>query len=111
MEKLIYLVWDRPSRSGADVHTQLIGEIAPRLLAAGARGLQIDVDDDQAQVASMVPVPDDELPLRAGVSIWVDGHDFREPFDEILHEVGVRRAAYLVTESMYRDYGDNAHAP
>ena len=24
---------------------------------------------------------------------------------------GVRNAGYLVTESMYRDYGDNEHAP
>src|SRR4051812_42630468 len=109
MEKLIYLIWDRPSREPSDVGKQLLDDVAPQLLAAGARGLQIDVDDDQAQVASMVPVPDDELPLRAEVSIWADAHDFREPFDEILHEVGVRRAAYLVTESMYRDYGDNAH--
>ena len=28
MEKLIYLVWDRPSRSGTDVRTQLLDEIA-----------------------------------------------------------------------------------
>jgi hypothetical protein len=111
MEKLIYLVWDRPSRSPEAVRAQLLDDIAPRLLDAGARGLQIDVDDDQAQVPSMVPVPDDELPVRAEVSIWVDAHDFRDPFESILAEAGVRRAGYLVTESMYRDYGDNEHAP
>jgi hypothetical protein len=111
MEKIVYLVWDRPSRAPADVHAQLLEDVAPRLLAAGARGLQIDVDDADAQIASMVPVPDDELPVRAEVSIWVDAHDFREPFEAVLREVGVRHAGYLVTESMYRDYGDNAHAP
>ena len=42
----MYLVWDRPSRSGADVRAQLIDDVAPRLLALGAHGLQIDVDDD-----------------------------------------------------------------
>ena len=28
----------------------------------------------------------------------------------MLADVGVRRAGYLVTESLYRDYGDNEHA-
>jgi hypothetical protein len=110
MEKLIYLVWDRPSRAGSDVRAQLIDDVAPRLLALGPHGLQIDVDDDEADFSSMVPVPDDELPVRAGVSIWVDAHDYREPYEAILSEVGIRRAGYLVTESLYRDYGDNTHA-
>ena len=110
MEKLVYLMWDRPSRAGADVRTQLIDDVAPRLLERGARGLQIDVDDDQADVSSMVPVPNDELPMRACVSIWLDAHDTRDPYESILAEAGVRRAGYLVTESLYRDYGDNAHA-
>ena len=110
MEKLIYLVWDRPSRAAADVRTQLIDDIAPQLLACGPRGLQIDVDDEGAQVKSMVPIPNDELPVRALVSIWVDAHDTRGEYETILAAVGVRRAGYLVTESLYRDYGDNDHA-
>jgi hypothetical protein len=110
LEKLIYLVWERPSRAPEDVRVQFLDDIAPRLLATGARGLQIDLDDDAAQIPSMVPVPDDELPVRAEVSIWVDAHDFRAPFEAILDDAGVRNAGYLVTESMYRDYGDNEHA-
>jgi hypothetical protein len=111
VEKLVYLVWDRPSRDAKDVRAQLLDDIAPRLLDAGVRGLQLDLDDDEAQVASMVPVPDDELPVRAAVSVWVDAHDFRDPIEQVLSDVGIRRACYLVTESMYRDYGDNEHAP
>ena len=112
MEKIVYLVWDRPSRAPEDVRAQLIDDIAPRLLACtpAPRGLQIDVDDGDAQVPSMVAVPDDELPVRALVSIWVDAHDTRAPLEAILAEAGIRRAGYLVTESMYRDYGDNEHA-
>jgi len=112
MEKLMYLVWDRPSRSGNDVRTQLIDEIAPKLLALSPRGLQMDIDDEPAtQVKSMVAVPGDELPVRALVSIWVDAHDTRGQYEEVLAAVGIRRAGYLVTESLYRDYGDNEHAP
>jgi hypothetical protein len=111
VEKLVYLVWERPSVAPGDIRKRLLDDVAPELLRLGARGLQIDVDDEDAQVASMVPVPDDELPVRAEVSIWVDAHDFREPFEAVLRDVGVRQAGYLVTESMYRDYGDNEHAP
>jgi hypothetical protein len=109
VEKLVYLVWDRPSRAPQDVRAQLLDDVAPRLLALGARGLQIDVDDEHAQVPSMVPTPDDELPVRAEVSIWLDAHDDRAPIEDVLRDVGIRRAGYLVTESLYRDYGGNEH--
>lgn len=111
MEKLMYLVWDRPSRDPAALRAHLLDEVSPRLLAAGARGLQVDIDDDDAQVASMVKIPDDELPVRACISLWLPAHDFRAEYEAVLADTGVRRAGYLVTESMYRDYGDNEHAP
>jgi hypothetical protein len=112
VEKLIYLVWDRPSRSGSEVRAQLIDEIAPKLLALSPRGLQMDIDDEEAAVVKpMVAIPGDELPVRALVSIWVDAHDTRADYEAVLAGVGIRRAGYLVTESLYRDYGDNEHAP
>lgn len=111
MEKLVYLVWDRPSRDPRELHDHYLGTVVPRLLELAPRALQIDLDDADAQVAPMVPVPDDELPVRAYVSLWLDAHDFRAPYEAVLAGVGVRRAGYLVTESMYRDYGDNEHAP
>ena len=77
MEKLVYLVWDRPSRSPAGLRAQFIDDLAPQLLACSPLGLQIDLDDDAAQVASMVAIPNDELPVRAVVSVWVDAHDTR----------------------------------
>jgi hypothetical protein len=102
VEKLVYLVWDRPS---ADVRV-VLDEIAPRLLTCGPRGLQVDLDDDDANIASMVKVPDDELPVRACISLWVDAHDFRAPYDDALAGFGVRRACYLVTESLYHEYDE-----
>ena len=76
-----------------------------------ARVCRCDLDDDDAQVPTMVPVPDDELPVRACVSIWVDAHDTRGAVRGDARRAGIRRAGYLVTESLYRDYGDNEHAP
>ena len=111
MEKLVYLVWERPSLDPAELGSMFLDGLGPKLLSLGAHAMQVDLDDDGAQVASMVPVPDDELPVRACVSIWLDAHDDRAPYEEVLRDFGVRRAGYLVTESMYRDYGDNEHAP
>jgi hypothetical protein len=110
MEKLVYLVWDRPSRSGADVRAEFLDDLAPRLLALAPRGLQMDLDDDAADIPSMVAVPGDELPVRALVSIWLDAHDTRAAFEAVLAEGGIRRAGYLVTESLWCDYGGNEHA-
>jgi hypothetical protein len=110
MEKLMYLVWERPSIDPAALRAQFLDEVAPALLALRPHALQMDLDDEHAQMQSMVPVPGDELPVRACVSIWIDAHDERQPYEAILRAAGTRRAGYLVTESMYRDYGDNEHA-
>jgi hypothetical protein len=110
MEKLVYLVWERPSIDPAALRARFLDEVAPALLALQPHALQMDLDDEQAQMQAMVPVPGDELPVRACVSIWIDAHDEREPYEAILRAAATRLAGYLVTESMYRDYGDNAHA-
>jgi hypothetical protein len=110
MEKLVYLVWDRPSVAADALHDLYLHDIGPQLLDLDPRALQIDLDDGDAQIASMVPVPGDELPVRACVSLWLDAHDDREPYEAVLRSAGVRHAGYLVTESLYRDYGDNEHA-
>lgn len=111
MEKLSYLFWDRPSRDPADLKAQLLDDIAPRLLALDPLALSMNIDDPDAQVQSMVPLPADELPIRAQVSIWLHAHDFRASFEAVLGEVGVRRAGYLVTEALYSDYGRSQHWP
>src|SRR5580765_6752167 len=110
MEKLVYLVWERPSIDPAALRTRFLDDLAPRLLALQPHALQMDLDDEHAQMQSMVPVPGDELPVRACVSIWIDAHDERAPYEELVEQAGVRSAGYLVTESMYRDYGDNEHS-
>ena len=112
MEKLIYLVWDRPSRAGRDVRAQLLDDVAPQLLPWPCTSCRSTSTTTTRDMQSMVPVPDDELPVRACVSIWLDAHDTPrairvDPRDD-------RDSAspgYLVTESLYRDYGDNEHAP
>lgn len=111
MEKLIYLVWDRPSRDPGALRRRMLEDVAPGLAGLGPRGITVEVDDDDAQVPAGVPVPDDELPVRVAVSLWLDTLDRRGPYEEILSGVGIRHAGYLVTESLCSDYGTTPHFP
>lgn len=110
MEKLVYLCYERPSIEPEALRARFLDDVAPKLLALGPHALHMDLDDEHAQMPSMVPVPNDELAVRACVSVWVDLHDDRGPYEAILAEHCVRLAGYLVTESLYRDYGGNRHA-
>jgi hypothetical protein len=103
----MYLAWTaEPTRPDETEHL-LFRELAPHLLTLGPRGLTIDADDTGAQVPPPLPLPDDERPVRAVVSIWLDAYDRREPYEELLRAHGLSIAGYLVTESMYTDYGGN----
>ncbi len=81
------------------------------MLALDPRGLSLLVDDGDAAIAAPVPVPDDELPIRLAVSVWLDTFDARAPFEAALAPFGVRRAGYLVTESLCEDYGTTPDWP
>ena len=108
MEKLVYLIWS-PTEGDehARVAKQLLEDCAPRLLDLGPRGLSLNLDDAAADVPPPVPWPDGEVPLAAEISLWLDCYDRRGPYEEILADVGERLAGYLVSESLYTDYGGN----
>jgi hypothetical protein len=107
VEKLIYLVWLPDGTTRSAVREVMLGEVAPALLAAGPRALTMDLDDEDADVASPVPGPDGEAPVRAVVSLWVDAYDWRAPFESVLNAVAERLAGYQVVESLYGDYGSS----
>jgi hypothetical protein len=115
MEKLIYVLWDTENDPGADagdaLRERLIATTAPQLFAAGARALTVDVHDaDAAAAPPPMPTPEDESTLAALVSVWIDAYDRRAPIEAALAEVGRPFAGYLVTESVYDDYGTTEHA-
>jgi hypothetical protein len=111
VEKLVYLMWERPSVAAADLGARVQTELVPTLLALELRGLSLLVDDEHAAVPAPVPVPDDELPVRLAVSVWLDTFDSRAPVEAALASYGVRRAGYLVTESLCEDYGTTPDWP
>lgn len=103
----MYVVWgDGSSEQGEALRERLLGEVAPSLFAAGGRALTVDVHDAAAAEAPPpMPTPEGEEPLAAIVSVWIDAYDRRESFELALATLGSRFAGYLVTESVYDDYG------
>jgi hypothetical protein len=78
----------------------------------GRRGIAINVhDSDAAQASSPVPVPGGENPHVAEVCVWLDSYDRRAGIQEAVADAGLRYAGFLVTESVYEDYGTTAYAP
>lgn len=106
----MYLVWLPEPVTPEQVRTTMLDDVAPRLLALGPTGLSMDLDDPDAQVAPPVPTPEGETPVRAIVSIWLANYDDRGPYEGVLRSVADRIAGYLVTESLYTDYGGSRHA-
>jgi len=110
MEKLQYLCWPRAGTTPADHGRTARDELAPALLALGPRGLSMQVDDADAQVPVPMPPPADEVQPFALVSIWLDRYDDRAPYEAQLRDASEHIAGYLVTESLYTDYGGNRFA-
>lgn len=110
MEKLIYLTW-RPHAEAPDDHRdRLIDACAEALLEAGALGLSMNIKDSDAEVASPSPGMTGREPFHAQISLWLDNHDERKGYEAILARHTQRQIGYLVTESLYTDYGENRHA-
>jgi hypothetical protein len=107
MEKLMYVVWgDGSSEQGEALRDRLLGEVAPSLFAGGGRALTVDVHDaEAAQAPPPMPTPDGEAKLAAIISVWIDAYDRRAPFELTLSALDLPFAGYLVTESVYDDYG------
>jgi hypothetical protein len=99
VEKVDYVVWRPPGTSQAAFAEELRGPVAEGLVAAGARGLQVNVADEDVADGVMKLVHTDPQ-MEAVVGVWVDSAAAapRAPFDAALASAGWW-AAYLVTES------------
>lgn len=110
MEKLVYVIRERPSRDGADLRARLL-DLVPVLEAEGAREVAVHVADDEVGIPGPAPCPGGELPLRATVSFWMASHDRRAPAEAAVSGAGQRVDGYLVTESTWSDFGERRGSP
>ncbi len=101
MEKVIYLLWRDAGESGEQFGQRLRGELADRLLALGARGVQLNVADAASAPGEALRQSNTRPQIEGMLSLWLDSaiEKFRRPFDIALAAAVPRMAAYLVTES------------
>ena len=111
MEKLVYLIRERASRDGVQLRGQVLGDVVPRLRDLGAHDVSVHLDDDGVTIPGPMPCPGGELPVRVGASLWLDNHDDRSDIEAVLSGVGERCDGYLVTESVYSEYGQRRGEP
>jgi hypothetical protein len=111
MEKVIYLAWTASGRLDQDGATAMLGPLADTLLGLGPARLSMSLADDEAASVDLpLPPPADDPGAAALVSVWLDNHDDRGPFETAIAERApglTRVAGYLVTESLPTDYGRN----
>jgi hypothetical protein len=102
MVKLSYVLWTRDG--GLRLRERLLAEEAPRLLAAGARRLTVNVTDVDVAGGPLMPRPRAEGSVGALVSVWLDEVNDRGRVEAILRPAGTKLAGYIVTESIPRDF-------
>ena len=110
MEKLVYLIFQRPEVPGSDLRRALIEEVAPALRAAGAQWISVNVHDED-----VIPLKKPDLerweelpshrwisdpPARAMVSFWMQCSEDRASCERALEAHALRLCGYLVLESI-----------
>jgi hypothetical protein len=116
VEKLIYLAWKKPELDGASYGRRLLEDVAPRLLAAGARRLDVNLSDLLDKIPKPMLLIGEGATLSAAIALWLDCYDARGPLEAALRSDATRLDGYLVTESVPqpcadRDWPDGVRSP
>jgi hypothetical protein len=105
--KLIYLVWCPRGQDRERTASLLLDECAPGILAL-ARTLTMHIADRDSEMRSPAPKLYPGPPVCGAVHVTLD--QLTPAVGEILSEHGFEVAGYEVEESIYTDYGGNAHS-
>ncbi len=100
MEKLVYVLWKRGDLTVAAFAQEMLGPAAARLAELGARGVAVNLADDQAAAAARLRMTHLDPPMTGTVSIWMDSALGRAPLEDVLRGLTSRLAGYLALESV-----------
>ncbi len=113
MEKVTWVVRGPAAVDRGEVRDTLVRRLAPALLAEPATlGLGVNVADPESVAAPPpVPWPEGEDVLLATISVWLPAYDHRAPVEgpiaATVDELGLTAHGYVVTESLYTEYGES----
>lgn len=107
--KIVMLLW-RPG-NGDSLKNELIEVCTPQLEQVGAKKIVMNIRDDASlKVRSPAPSFHKTPDICGQVNVWLDEETDPKKCVDVVKSFGFSVAAYLVEESIYKDYGDNAHA-
>lgn len=98
MEKLIYVIWNRPEVPVERLRQEILGPTATALLDRGARGLAVNLADELT--VKGMRITQTAEPMAGTISIWLDTALNRGPIEEVLATAAARYAGYLALESV-----------
>lgn len=116
MEKLVYLSRCKPGLAPGAYCGHLLEEAAPRLAAAGAQRIELQLSDLLGTMPKPMLLMGEGALLSAAVSLWLDCYDARPAIEDVLRSQSERLDGYLVTESVPqrcadRDWPDGVRSP
>lgn len=110
MTKRIVLLFAQPERPITKTATQVLDELAPAILDRPVERLVVYVRDAHSDIPSPSPFGRGERLPVAALDVWCADDAGFDAIDALLATHPFDTASYAVDESVYRDYGDNAHA-
>lgn len=102
MEKLVYVIGHESGVDAGALRTGLIEQAAPKLRAAGASRISVNVHDEHVSAGQAVTIRNAPVPIQAMVSFWMENADDRAPCEESLSQHASRIDGYLTCESRPR---------
>ncbi|MBN8216224.1 MAG: hypothetical protein J0L75_06255 [Spirochaetes bacterium] len=108
--KLIYLLWAPSTWEPRQVKGAILDVLVPHLGGAGVTAITLYCKDGETTVKSPAPNLYGKTAPDAKLCLWVKSKAAHGRIEKAVAETGFTSAAYRVTESVYKDYGDNAHA-
>lgn len=100
MEKLVYALWKPAGVDDEAFCARLLGEVAPQLLAAGVRGLALNLPDAESAPARHLAIARAAEPVAGTLSVWLDTALARAPIEARIAPAVARFAGHLVLESV-----------
>lgn len=101
MEKLVCLIWREPAEDRAVFNAHLLAELPSALVAAGARGLRINIEDEVSARGAHLRQRCGDVQHDAVVQFWLPSANalFRTEIDVLLAAQGERWCGWVVAES------------
>ena len=109
MQKLFYLMFEDAKASGERLRDSLLETTAQEILASGATGVSVFVNDDDV-ASGPFEIRRCDPPIRAFVSFWLEDAADREPAEAAMRAQVKGIAGYLVLESRPMAYSRSVGA-